>query len=65
MSKAVLEIVENVVSVKMVDDSAVDNMLKEFTCYAGERDWTVIFRVAFIRFFEEGDNVGRFPIVRD
>ncbi len=56
---------ENVVSVKMVDDSAVDNMLKEFTCYAGERGWPVIFRVAFIRFFKEGDDVGGFPIVGD
>ena len=63
LSKAVLEVAENVVTVEVVYDRAVDNMFEELACYAGEGDGPIILNVRFFGFFEKGDDVGNFPVI--
>ena len=65
LSKAVLEVAENVIVVKMIYDRAIDNMFKKLACNAGERDGPIVFCFCFVCFLKKGDDVGSFPIIWD
>ena len=68
LSKAVLEVAENVIVVKMIYDRAIDNMFKKLACNAGEREFSAFALSAFLKrgmMWAVFQSSGTVPVSRD
>ena len=53
LAKAVLVRSENIVDVKKVHSSAVNNVFKKFARDTGKRDRTIVFYIVFVTFLKK------------